>query len=168
MRADRLRDRIGPWRAEGVELPSARLSPVVGPLPPRERRHAAAGYGQTEIDGDAGSCAVRFRATDAKGRKMEIAGLEIDVGVAVAMDAKKGPNLSPAESPPGKHLAEMDRDTLALVLVAIEGTTLQLQQAAFTRRMRPEQHDDFIAKIGRLQTAGNQLRRHLAATEPAA
>jgi hypothetical protein len=99
---------------------------------------------------------------------MEIAGLEIDVGIAVAMDAKKGPNLSPAESPPGKHLAEMDHDTLALVLVAIEGTTWQLQQAAFTRRMLPAQHDEFIAKIGRLQTAGHQLRRYLAAIQPAA
>jgi hypothetical protein len=97
-------------------------------------------------------------------------GVEIpaDVGVAAAMAAKAGPDLGPAESPPGKTLAEMDRETLALVLIAIEGTTLQLQQAAFTRRMQQAQQDQFLASIGRLQTAGNQLRRHLAATEPAA
>jgi hypothetical protein len=98
---------------------------------------------------------------------MQIAGLEVDVGVAQAMDRKKGPDLAPAESPPGKHLAEMDAETLAIVLAAIDGTTWQLTQAAFTRHLRAAQHDELVAKIGRLRTAGNQLRRHLTGLAPA-
>jgi hypothetical protein len=92
----------------------------------------------------------------------------VDTGVADAMAAKLGPDLSPAESPAGKTLAEMDAETLAIVLMAIAGTARQLQQVAWTRRMKPEQHRDLVQTIGRLTTAENQLRRHLARLAPAA
>lgn len=96
-------------------------------------------------------------------------GIDIaDTSVADAIAANIGPDLSPAESPPGRSLAEMERETLELILLAIDGTARQLQQVLFTRRMQPAQHDAFASKIGRLQTAGNQLRRFLAGPSQAA
>lgn len=92
----------------------------------------------------------------------------VETGVADAMAAKVGPDLSPAESPPGKTLAEMDTETLAAVLAAIDGTVQQLAQVAWTRHMRPDRHTELVRQIGRLQTAGGQIRRHLAGLAPAA
>jgi hypothetical protein len=86
----------------------------------------------------------------------------VDTGVADAMAAKVGPNVSAAESPPGKHLAEMSAETLQAVLMAVAGTSRQLQQIAWTRHMRPDAHTDLVLTIGRLMTAENQLRRYLA------
>lgn len=91
-----------------------------------------------------------------------------DTGVADALAAKVGPDIGPADSPPGKTLAEMDPETLAAVLVAVEGTARALQQVAWTRPLGTAAQRDLAETLGRLTTAGNQLRRHLAGLEPAA
>lgn len=92
----------------------------------------------------------------------------MDTEVADAMAAKVGPDLGPAESPPGRSLAELDAATLEIVLVAIEGTSKQLQQVAWTKPLRAAQHEELVRQIGRLNVAGHQVRRFLASMAPAA
>lgn len=92
----------------------------------------------------------------------------VDTSTADAMAAKVGPDLSPADSPPGRTLADMEPETLALVLAAVAGTARQLQHVAWTQRMTNDMQRELVQTIGRLMTAENQLRRHLAGLAPAA